>query len=122
MTSTAAMDVTTCEMYKEVNITSGRLPWQILVFLTPTDRNFWEARNQAWELAFKIYAGVFSFMYLLIGLMAVMLIIKKECIRLPAKTFFAVYTTIAILGFSRGIFLALDPMAMPTKHLAKTQN
>ena len=112
MTSTAAMDVTTCEMYKEVNITSGRLPWQILVFLTPTDRNFWEGRNQAWELAFKIYAGVFSFIYLLIGLMAVMLIIKKECIRLPAKTFFAVYTAIAILGFSRGIFLALDPFAI----------
>ena len=112
MTSTAAMDIGTCEMYKAVNITRGRQPWQILVFLTPTDKNFWEGRNEAWELAFKVYAGVFSFMYLLIGLMAVMLIIKKECIRLPAKTFFAVYTAIAILGFSRGIFLALDPFAI----------
>ena len=106
------MDITTCEMYKEVNITGGRQPWQILAFLTPTDRNFWEGRNEAWDSAFKVYTGVFSFMYLVIGLMAVMLIIKKECIRLPAKTFFAVYTAIAILGFSRGIFLALDPFAI----------
>lgn len=109
---TSAMDVTTCEMYKAVNITGGRQPWQILVFLTPTDRNFWEGRNEAWDLAFKVYTGVFSFMYLVIGLMAVMFIIKKECIRLPAKTFFAVYTAIAILGFSRGIFLALDPFGI----------
>ena len=109
---TSAMDVTTCEMYKAVNITAGRQPWQILVFITPTDRNFWEGRNEAWDLAFKVYTGVFSFMYLVLGLMAVMLIIKKECIRLPAKTFFAVYTAIAILGFSRGIFLALDPFGI----------
>lgn len=96
-----------CTEYKEM-LTSGLRPYQILVFLNPVD-NIWTNRDAGWRSTFKVYIGLLGSVYLLIGIMCLFLLIKKDCIRLSTKTFFAVYTTIAILGFSRALLLALDP-------------
>lgn len=98
-------------MYKD-DLFAGKSPWQILRFLTPSEtaeRAVWQGRDDAWDLAFTVYISVFGFVYLVIGLTAVILIVKRDSIRLPTKTFFTAYTTIAILGFSRGLFHVLDP-------------
>ena len=106
-----ASNASTCEMYK-ADITADRLPWQILRFLTPSDtadRAVWQGRDEAWDLAFTVYISVFGSVYLALGLTALVLLIKRDSIRMRTKTFFTVYTTIAILGFSRGLFHVLDP-------------
>ena len=36
----------------------------------------------------------------------------QDCIQLSTRTFFAVYLSIAILGFSRGAFFVLDPFSI----------
>ena len=104
-------NASTCEMYKD-DLFAGKSPWQILRFLTPSEtaeRAVWQGRDDAWDLAFTVYISVFGFVYLVFGLTAVILIVKRDSIRLPTKTFFTAYTTIAILGFSRGLFHVLDP-------------
>lgn len=97
-----------CDEHK-LNLTGGLKPYQILVFLNPVDSRIWTERDAGWRGAFKVYAGLLGSMYLLLGLISVVLLIKKDCVRLRTKTFFAVYSTIAILGFSRSLLLALDP-------------
>ena len=97
-----------CKMHKDT-LTDGKAPYQILTVLTPLDDSIWKERSDAWFLTFKIYAAVYAVIFLLIGITAVVMIIKKDCIRMKIKTFLAVYVSIAILGFSRSLFLALDP-------------
>lgn len=104
-TSAAA---TSCDEYKQ-NLTSGLMPYQILVFLNPTDERIWMDRDDVWRSIFKIYIGLLGSIYLMLGLFSVALLIKKDCVRLSTKTFFAVYSTIAVLGFSRALLLVLDP-------------
>ena len=104
-TSTAAMS---CDEYKQ-NLTSGLFPYEILVFLNPVDEEIWTERDDVWRSIFKVYLGLLGSIYLMLGLFSVALLIKKDCVRLSTKTFFAVYSTIAVLGFSRALLLALDP-------------
>lgn len=106
--STPPAGFSSCAEYK-ANLTGGLPPYQILVFLNPVDNRIWTDRNEGWMGAFKVYVGLLGSVYLLLGLAALILLIKKDCVRLSTKTFFAVYTTIAILGFSRALLLALDP-------------
>ena len=110
-TSTPAFNTTvamSCADYKQ-NLISGLMPYQILVFLNPVDSEVWEERNEVWNGIFIAYIGLLGSIYLLLGLFSIAMLIKKDCVRLSTKTFFAVYTTIAILGFSRALLLALDP-------------
>lgn len=99
---------TSCDEYKQ-NLTSGLMPYQILVFLNPVDDQIWTERDDVWRSIFKVYVGLLGSIYLLLGLFSIALLIKKDCVRLSTKTFFAVYSTIAVLGFSRALLLALDP-------------
>lgn len=103
--STAAMS---CEEYKR-NLTSGLFPYEVLVFLNPVDEDIWTERDDIWNSIFKVYIGLLGSIYLMLGLFSVAMLIKKDCVRLATKTFFAVYSTIAVLGFSRALLLALDP-------------
>ncbi len=111
--SSNSSDFGTCQMYKEI-ITSDKEPYEVLSFLTPLDNysRVWTERSDEWNLTFCIYTRFLSAVYLVLGIVAVGMIFKKDCARLRAKTFFAVYTTIAILGFSRFLFFALDPYGL----------
>ena len=86
-----------------------------LSFLVPKDCRIWEERSLAWNLTFKISVGLLALLFLLLGLLAVVMVIRKDSLRLQLKakngpkTFYAVYTCIAILCFSRFLLLALDP-------------
>ena len=97
-----------CNDHK-MNLTSGLQSYRIIALLTPVDSRLWTDRDAGWMAVFKVYIVLLGSIYLLLGLMSVVLLIKKDCVRLAAKTFFAVYSTIAILGFSRALLLALDP-------------
>ena len=100
-----------CEMHRR-HIFSDVPPHKVLSFLTPEDSHIWQERSDTWNLVFRIYAGIFATIYFSLGIMAIIMIFKKDCVRLPVKTFFAVYTTIAVLGFSRFLFFALDPYGL----------
>lgn len=100
-----------CTMFKTI-LTSGKQPYEILSFLTPLSSQIWTERSVAWTTGFKVYIAIFAVLFLLLGIMAVVMIYRKDCVRLPTKTFLAVYSTVAILGFSRAIFLVLDPYGL----------
>ena len=102
---------TTCTMFKTV-LTAGKQPYEILSFLTPLNSQVWTERSVAWTTGYKVYIGILATFFLLLGILATVLIYKKDCIRLQTKTFLAVYSSIAILGFSRTIFLVLDPYGL----------
>ena len=97
-----------CNEYIE-NITFGKQPYHLLFYINPVDTPIWEPRDKIWDRVFLSYSVVFATLNFLLGLLAVFLIIKRKCIRLKTKTFFAVYTCLAILGFSRALYLAIDP-------------
>lgn len=102
---------TSCRAYRDgLFANSGHC--QQLVFIAPNDDRIWEARSRGWHDVFKVYSAISAFLFLLIGIYAVMLIVRKECIRLKTKTFFAVYACIAILGLSRFLLFALDPFGL----------
>lgn len=107
-TENAADSRMSCRKHKE-NITDGLAPWELISFLTPSDTRIWDERSEGWSVVLMIYAAVFAFLFFFLGIMAVVLIYKKDCIRLKTKTFFALYLTIAILGFTRFLHLVLDP-------------
>ena len=87
-------------------------PYQTLSLLVPTDDRVWTERDQTWMILFKLATGLLAFAYLIIGIAAVFLIIKKDALVLPAHTFFAVYLSMAILGISRALLFVLDPFGI----------
>ena len=97
-----------CEEYKQ-QLTNGLLPYEVLRVLTPVSDQIWTDREDGWRNTFKVSIGLLGSIYLVLGLISIVLLIKKDCVRLSTKTFFAVYLTIAILCFSRALLLVLDP-------------
>ena len=97
----------TCEQHKAI-LTAGLEPYQVLSLTVPLDTTVWEGRDEAWMITFSIYVAVSSLIFLLLGLLSTMLFIKKDCLRLPTKTFFAIYSSTAVFGFSRSLCLVLD--------------
>ena len=93
------------------NITADRPygTYHILFLINPVDSYVWEERHEAWNYAFIGYTAVYSLLFFLLGILSLVLLIKRDCIRLKTKTFFAIYTCIVIFGFSRGFHLAFDP-------------
>ena len=84
-------------------------PYETLSLLAPIDETVWSNRTTTWLILFKIAIGVLALPYLALGITSVVLIIKKNSLRISTKTFFAVYLSMAILGFSRAALLILDP-------------
>lgn len=86
----------------------------LLFNLNPVDdeNSIWAERSHIWWLVFQIFTATYSFVFFMLGLACVVLIIKRDCLRLPTKTFLIVYISLAILGFSRGLLLALDPFGI----------
>lgn len=90
-------------------ITASKAVYQLLFYLNPVNTSVWQERTEAWNYFFIAVTALYSFFFFMIGLASVVLIIKKDCLRLKTKTFLGIYTCLAVLGFSRGLFLALDP-------------
>ncbi len=109
--SSNSSDFGTCQLHKET-ITSDKEPYEVLSFLTPLDSRVWTERSDEWNFTYRVYSWFLAAVYLVLGVVAVVMIYKKDCARLKAKTFLAVYTSIAILGFSRFLFFALDPYGL----------
>ena len=84
-------------------------PYETLSLLAPIDETVWSNRTTTWLILFKIAIGVLALSYLALGITSVVLIIKKNSLRISTRTFFAVYLSMAILGFSRAALLILDP-------------
>lgn len=110
-TSSGATNSTSCFQNIEA-INSPLEPYQTLALLVPGDDRVWTERNEAWMIVFKLIIIIVGIVYLMIGIASVLLIIRKKQLRISAKTFFAVYTCTAILGFSRALMLFLDPFGI----------
>lgn len=93
-------------------VLSESAPYEVLSLLSPRNETVWMDRTKAWSVAFNAHIAVLSAIYLVIGIVSVALIVKRDCTRLKVKTFLAVYLAMAILGFTRGTFLILDPFGI----------
>lgn len=109
--SNASQPAQTCEEYKSV-ITAGLQPYQIISFIVPLDDTIWTERDKAWTVCFIVYTAIMATIFLMLGIASMVLLVKKDCIRLPTKTFFAVYMSIIVLGFSRALWLGLDTFGL----------
>ena len=83
--------------------------YHVLLLINPVDSYVWEERQDVWNYIFILYSSIYSLLFFLLGILSLVLLIKRDCIRLKTKTFFAIYTCIVIFGFSRGFHLAFDP-------------
>ena len=91
------------------NITADKPSYFLLFLISPVNSTVWAPRPQEWLHTFIGFTAIFSFMFFFIGLMSVMLIIKRDCARLKSKTFLAIYICLAVLGFAHTLHLSLDP-------------
>lgn len=94
------------------NLVFNRDPYEVLSHLTPRDYDIWKERTTAWLATFLTYSITLSITFLLLGVISVVLLVRRNCIRLRVKTFFATYCALAILCFSRFLFLSLDPFGL----------
>ena len=103
------MNGTTC-----IDLLKNKSAYTLLFHLNPVDSEtpIWEQRSELWRLLFIVFTAIYSFFYFKLGLLSLVMIIKRNCARLPTKTFIVIYTCLAILGFSRGLLLTLDPYGM----------
>lgn len=97
---------TTC-----IDLLENKSAYLLLFNLNPVDSEtpIWEERSELWRLLFIVFTATYSFFYFKLGLLSLFMIIKRNCARLPTKTFIVIYTCLTILGISRSLFLALDP-------------
>lgn len=84
-------------------------PYQTLSLLVPTDDVVWTDRSAAWQVLFIIMVTLLALFYTTVGIVSTILLVRRDCLRLSTRTFFAVYLSMAILGFSRATLFALDP-------------
>ena len=96
------------------NITSTAPAYIVLSLINPVqvDWPVWAPRTDAWNYALIGYSSVFSLFYFILGITSLALVIKRDCARLKTKTFFAIYVCLSVLGFSRGLHIALDPFGV----------
>ena len=93
-------------------INNGLAAYQTFHLLVPNDTRIWTPRDEIWDIFFLVSSSILALFYMLLGISSVVLIFKKECLRLPAHTFLAIYSSMAILGFSRALYLSLDPFGI----------
>ena len=85
-------------------------PYETLRLLVPTnDDAVWIPRSRVWDILFTVAISTLALAYLVLGLAALVMIVKKNCLVIPTHTFFAIYFSLAILGLSRAMLFVLDP-------------
>ena len=90
----------------------NRDPYEVLSYLIPRNYDIWKERSTAWLATFLTYSIALSLTFLLMGVTSIVLLVRRNSIRLRVKTFFATYCAVAILCFSRFLFLSLDPFGL----------
>ena len=90
--------------------------YRLLYFINPVaselnEQTIWIHRNQTWNAVYTLSIVVCSICYITIGILAATCLVTQET-RLKNKTFKVTYTCIALLGFTRAVFLVLDPYGM----------
>ncbi len=106
-------EMASCGEYKAIFLEDLE-PYQILALTAPLNitSTVWTERDLAWNVIFYVYSATLAVAFLILGVVSTLLLFKKDCVRLQSKIFFAVYTCIAILSFSRALWLALDPFGL----------
>ena len=87
--------------------------YRLLYFINPVASNLseqtvWIHRSQTWDAVYLLNIVVCSIFYITIGILAATCLVTQET-RLKTKTFCVTYMCIALLGFTRAVFLLLDP-------------
>ncbi len=100
-----------CEEYKNIFLQDFEA-YQILALTVPQNLTVWTEKDLAWNVIFYVYSAVLAAAFLGLGVVSTLLLFKKDCVRLQSKIFVTVYTCIAILSFSRALWLALDPFGL----------
>lgn len=107
----AAFETQMCRDHIE-NMTDGKPPYLLLFYLNPGQSDVWQPLTTQWRRIYIAYTSIFSLLFFAVGIFSIVIAIKKNCHRLKAKTFIAIYTCLAIFGISRGIFFAADPFGI----------
>jgi len=100
-----------CEEYK-IDLVTGLESYQVLALSVPENATVWSNKTAAWDTLFYIYSAVGAILFLAIGVLSTALGVKKDCARIKTKTFFIVYTCIAVLGYSKFLWFVLDPFSL----------
>ena len=104
------MNTTSC-----IDVLQNKSGFLLLYHLTPVNdetQKLWQKQSDVWRLLFILFTAIYGFLYLKLGILCVVLIIKKNSARLPTKTFVVIYSCLAILGLSRALVLVLDPFGI----------
>ena len=100
-----------CAEYVEY-FNRDRHPYETLSLLVPTNNVVWTERSTAWTTLFIIMIVLLAIFYATVGIVSVILLVRRDSLRLKTRTFFAVYLSMAILGFSRATLFVLDPFGI----------
>ena len=84
--------------------------YSVLTLVVPNNGANWEERTDAYWAFFYIMLVVFSVLYLCLAVGCILLLIKRHMAqRFRVRTFLAIDVALMVLGFSRVLFLILDP-------------
>lgn len=82
----------------------------VLGLLVPNDSPYWTPRTQGWYVFFYLLIVIYGVLFLGFGVCCAILLAKRHLAqRFKVRTFIAIDLALIILGFSRFIFLVIDP-------------
>lgn len=82
----------------------------IFSVLLPSNNSFWAERTEGWYVFFYLLIIIFSVFFLGFAITCLLLLCKRHLAqRFKVRTFIAIDVALAVLGFSRFLFLMLDP-------------
>ena len=108
--ATASQNLSALGCFDQIKlITEEFSSLEALTRLNPGNDDIWMEITQEWMDFMKAAFIILGLIYFLLGVSSTVLLLKLGSLRLPIRTFFAVYLNMAILGYSRAFFLWLDP-------------
>ena len=93
-------------------VLDGLKSYEALAQMGPGNQDAWSDMSKSWRHVFIAAAFILGAVYLAIGILSTLLLVKKGSPRLKIRTFFAVYLNVSIMGFSRALLYCLDPFGM----------
>lgn len=104
-----------------VEILQNKSVYEIFSLVVPSNDSNWEERDAVWYGFFYVMIALFVLLFLGLGVASILLLVKRHLAqRFKVRTFLAIDLALATLGFSRVIFLLLDPWGQwPTEPFCK---
>lgn len=85
----------------------------MLYFLNPAaGASGWLEKTQAWNIVFITCSATYSVLFLMLGIVSIAMMVVNDYAKLKTKTFPAIYSCVAVLGFSRSLLFAFDPFGI----------